>query len=135
MSQNRTELSRRTFIASTAAAAGAIALGATVPARAADGTIKVGFISPRSGPLGGFGEGDGYILDTARKAIANGFKVGDKSYTVTIIDQDTQSDPARAGQLAKDLINNQGIDMMLTTSTPEVVNPVADACEAAGCCR
>ena len=132
MSQNRTELSRRTFIASTAAAAGAIALGATVPARAADGTIKVGFISPRSGPLGGFGEGDGYILDTARKAIANGFKVGDKSYTVTIIDQDTQSDPARAGQLAKDLINNQGIDMMLTTSTPEVVNPVADACEAAG---
>jgi len=132
MSQNRTELSRRTFIASTAAAAGAIALGATVPARAADGTIKVGFISPRSGPLGGFGEGDGYILDTARKAIANGFKVGDKSFTVTIIDQDTQSDPARAGQLAKDLINNQGIDMMLTTSTPEVVNPVADACEAAG---
>ena len=51
---------------------------------------------------------------------------------MTLIDQDTQSDPARAAQLAKDLINNQGIDMMLTTSTPEVVNPVADTCEAAG---
>ena len=84
------------------------------------------------GEFGGFGEGDGYVLDLARKAVAEGFKVGGKTFAVTIIDQDTQSDPARAGQLAKDLINNQGIDMMLTTSTPEVVNPVADACEAAG---
>jgi len=132
MTEQRTGLSRRGFLASSAAAAGALALGAgTNSAQAAD-TLKVGFISPRTGPLGGFGEGDGYILDLARKAVANGFKVGDKTYAVTIIDQDTQSDPARAGQLAKDLINNQGIDMMLTTSTPEVVNPVADACEAAG---
>ena len=132
MTQDRTGLNRRSFIASSAAAAGALALGATVPARAADGAIKVGFISPVTGPLGGFGEGDGYVLDLARKTLAQGLKVGGKSYDVTIIDQDTQSDPARAGQLAKDLINNQGIDMMLTTSTPEVVNPVADACEAAG---
>jgi branched-chain amino acid transport system substrate-binding protein len=132
MTEHRTGLTRRGFLASSAAAAGAVALGAgTKSAQAAD-TLKVGFISPRTGPLGGFGEGDGYILDLARKAVANGFKVGDKTYAVTIIDQDTQSDPARAGQLAKDLINNQGIDLMLTTSTPEVVNPVADACEAAG---
>jgi branched-chain amino acid transport system substrate-binding protein len=34
--------------------------------------------------------------------------------------------------LAKSLIDDQQIDLMLTTSTPEVVNPVADACEAAG---
>jgi branched-chain amino acid transport system substrate-binding protein len=126
-------LSRRSFIASSAAAGAALAVGAhSTYAAASDGTLKVGFISPRTGPLGGFGEGDGYILDLARKTLATGFKVGDKTYDVTIIDQDTQSDPARAGQLAKDLINNQGIDMMLTTSTPETVNPVADACEAAG---
>ena len=49
-----------------------------------------------------------------------------------ILDRDTQSDPARASQLAKALINNDKIDLMLTTSTPEVVNPVSDACEAAG---
>ena len=89
-------------------------------------------ISPRTGALGGFGEGDGFVLDAARSALAKGFSAGGKTYQVTIIDQDTQSDPARAGQLAKDLINNQGIDMMLTTSTPETINPVADACEAAG---
>ena len=132
MTEQRTGLTRRGFLASSAAAAGALALSAgTNSAQAAD-TLKVGFISPRTGPLGGFGEGDGYVLDLARKAVANGLKVGDKTYAVTIVDQDTQSDPARAGQLAKDLINNQGIDMMLTTSTPETVNPVADACEAVG---
>jgi branched-chain amino acid transport system substrate-binding protein len=129
----RPGLSRRGFIASSAAAGAALAIGGhSTWAAAANDTLKVGFISPRTGPLGGFGEGDGFVLDLARKALANGFKAGDKTYDVTIIDQDTQSDPARAGQLAKDLINNQGIDIMLTTSTPEVVNPVADACEAAG---
>ena len=45
---------------------------------------------------------------------------------------DTQSDPSRAGQLAKTLINSDKIDMMLCVSTPETINPVADACEAAG---
>src|SRR5262245_59988871 len=92
-------LTRRGFIASTAAAAGALAVGGYTNSAAAADVIKIGFISPRTGPLGGFGEGDGYVLDLARKAIANGFKVGDKTYAVTLIDQDTQSDPARAGQL------------------------------------
>ncbi len=132
MLTNAARWTRRGFIASTAAAGAALAIGGHTTYAAAADTLKVGFISPRTGPLGGFGEGDGYILDLAKKAIANGFKAAGKTYQVTIIDQDTQSDPARAGQLAKDLINNQGIDMMLTTSTPETTNPVADACEAAG---
>src|SRR5580692_11013991 len=38
----------------------------------------------------------------------------------------------RTGQLAKTLINSDKIDMMLVVSTPETINPVADACEAAG---
>ena len=37
-----------------------------------------------------------------------------------------------APQVAKDLINSDKVDLMLATSTPETVNPVADACEAAG---
>ena len=61
-----------------------------------------------------------------------GLKAGDKTYGVDILDRDTQSDPSRAGQLAKTLINSDKIDMMLVVSTPETINPVADACEAAG---
>ena len=72
------------------------------------------------------------MLDLARKALADGIELGGKKFSVEILDQDTQSDPSRAGQLAKDLINNQAIDLMLAVSTPETINPVADACEAAG---
>ena len=72
------------------------------------------------------------MLDLVRKALAPGLKVGDKTYAVEILDRDTQSDPSRAGQLAKTLINSDKIDMMLCVSTPETINPVADACEAAG---
>ncbi|OJF96239.1 ABC transporter substrate-binding protein [Pararhizobium antarcticum] len=125
-------LTRRSFIASTVAGGAALALsGRTAFAQSGD-TLKVGFISPRTGPLAGFGQTDGYVLDLARKALASGFQAGGKTYQVEIIDQDTQSDPSRAGQLARDLINNQGIDLMLAVSTPETINPVSDACEAAG---
>ncbi len=95
-------------------------------------TLKIGFISPRTGALGGFGEPDPFALSLARKALANGLVIGGKRYAVQIIDKDTQSDPARAGQLAKTLINGNKVDLMLSTSTPETNNPVADACEAAG---
>jgi branched-chain amino acid transport system substrate-binding protein len=126
-------LSRRGLILS-AGAAGLAAASRPYGAFAAgpDATLKVGFISPRTGALGGFGETDGYILELARKALASGLKVGDKTYGVEILDRDTQSDPSRAGQLAKTLINSDKIDVMLVVSTPETINPVADACEAAG---
>ncbi|MEB3046174.1 ABC transporter substrate-binding protein [Agrobacterium tumefaciens] len=123
-------ITRRELLVTTGTTAAALAFGVR-PALAAD-TLKVGFISPRTGPLGSFGETDGYVLELVRKAIGDGIQIGSKKYAVEILDQDTQSDPSRAGQLAKDLINNQGIDMMLAVSTPETINPVADACEAAG---
>jgi branched-chain amino acid transport system substrate-binding protein len=129
-------LSRREITSRAIAIASGAALASTVPAlwrtaNAAD-TLKVGFISPRSGPLAGFGEGDPYVIGLVRKTLAKGFTIGSKTYAVEIIDKDTQSDPARAGQLAKQLITSDAIDFMLTTSTPETVNPVSDACEAAG---
>ena len=95
-------------------------------------TLKIGFVSPRTGPAAGFGEPDGYVLSLARKAFAGGLTIGGKKYQVKIIDKDGQSNPQRGSQVANDLINGEGIDLMLTTSTPETVNPVSDACEAAG---
>jgi len=124
-------VSRRTFMAGTAATGLALTLG-TSAAFAQDATLKVGFISPRTGPLGGFGQTDGYVLDLARKSLQSGIEIGGKTYGVEVLDRDTQSDPSRAAQLAKDLINNDGVDLMLAVSTPETINPVADACEAAG---
>jgi branched-chain amino acid transport system substrate-binding protein len=127
-------VSRRDFVKRAAAGAGGLALAGKVPSAfaQANDVIKIGFVSPRTGPLGGFGEGDPYVLGLARKALANGLTAGGKKYKVELIDKDSQSDPSRASQLAKALINSDNVDLMLTTSTPEVVNPVSDACEAAG---
>lgn len=122
---------RRIFMASTAAA-GVATIFAPHLARAQGRGLKIGFISPRTGPLGVFGQTDGYVLDLVRSALAGGYDIGGTTYSVEILDRDTQSDPSRAGQLARDLINNDGIDLMLAISTPETINPVADACEAAG---
>jgi branched-chain amino acid transport system substrate-binding protein len=116
-------------------AAGGVLAAGSVPGlayAARSRKLKVGFVSPRTGPLAGFGECDPFVLGLARKALAKGLRVGGQTWQVEIIDRDTQSDPARAGQLAKGLINQAHVDLMLTTSTPEVVNPVSDACEAAG---
>jgi branched-chain amino acid transport system substrate-binding protein len=123
---------RRAVLEAGGAAAGLTLLGPiTAFAQGAD-TIRVGFISPRTGALASFGESDAYVLDLARKTLASGVTVGGKKYAVEILDRDTQSDPARASQLAKTLINSDKVDMILVTSAPETVNPVADACEGAG---
>lgn len=111
-----------------AAATGALPLAG----RAADDVIRIGFVSPQSGPLGIFGDGDAYVLDLVRRAAAGGVQAGGKRWKVEFINKDTQSNPVRAAQVAKELINGDKVDFVLSTSTPETVNPVADACEAAG---
>ncbi|GKY90121.1 ABC transporter substrate-binding protein [Sinisalibacter aestuarii] len=122
-------LDRRGFLAGAATLAAVTAL----PLRAqGDTTLRIGFISPRSGPLAAFGQGDDFVIAQVRAAVAGGIEIAGTTYTVEIIDRDTQSDPSRAAQLANDLINNEGVDLMLASSTPETINPVADSCEAAG---
>jgi branched-chain amino acid transport system substrate-binding protein len=127
-------IDRRRFLKTAAAAGAALTVPASVRSAFASGddVIRVGFISPQSGPIGIFGEGDPWVLDLVRKTVAEGIEAGGKRYGVEFISRDTQSDPVRAAQVARDLIVGEGIDLMLSTSTPETVNPVADACEAAG---
>jgi branched-chain amino acid transport system substrate-binding protein len=106
------------------------ALGTTGGSSTA-GTIKIGFVSPLTGAAAGFGEPDPYVVSLARTAFAPGLTVGGKKYSVEIITEDSQSGP-RSAQAAADLINSSNVDLILTTSTPETVNPVSDAAEAAG---
>lgn len=98
----------------------------------ADETLKIGFVSPITGPAAGFGEGDAYVLGLARKATAKGITVGGKHYKVEIVGKDSQSSPARCAQVANELIRSDKVDILLATSTPESVNPASDAAEAAG---
>ncbi|MGZ4359344.1 MAG: ABC transporter substrate-binding protein [Gaiellaceae bacterium] len=97
----------------------------------ASNSIKIGFVSPLTGPASGFGEPDPFVLGIARNAFKKGLTIGGQHYDVQIINKDGQSTPAVGAQVANDLIHGDGIDLMLTTSTPETTNPVSDACEAA----
>jgi branched-chain amino acid transport system substrate-binding protein len=70
--------------------------------------------------------------------VKDGVTAGDnKKYTIQVIPKDSQSSPERAAQVAKELINASSIDMMLASSTPEVVNPVSDRARPPACraCR
>ncbi len=121
--------------AQTSAAATSVAatpvVTAAPTAAASGGTITIGFVSPLTGPLAGFGSGDQFIVDhvKATDAYKNGFTIGGKNYAVNIVVKDSQSDPNRAGQVAQDLINTDKVDLIVTTSTPETTNPVATIAE------
>jgi branched-chain amino acid transport system substrate-binding protein len=122
--------SRRTVLRSGAAAAGLAAF--PMIGRTQGNTLRIGVVSPRSGPLALFGEGDGWVLDQVRKQVAGGVEAGGKRWNLEFIAKDTTSNPVRAAAVARELINADKVDFVLSTSTPETVNPVADACEAAG---
>lgn len=96
--------------------------------------ITIGFVTPLTGPLAGFASGDRFVLQTVRATAAyrGGFTVGGKRYKVSVVTADSQSDPNRASQVARQLILNDHVDMIVTTSTPETTNPVAVVCQAQG---
>ena len=118
-------LNRRQFTQATAAWA---ATGVTPLAFAAD-TLKIGYVSPQTGPLAPFGEADKWVIEQMKTAFKDGISVGGKKYAVQIVLKDSQSNPNRAGEVANDLILKDKVALMLTAGTPETANPVSDACE------
>ena len=98
------------------------------------GSISIGWIHPLTGSLAGFGAADNFVISKvmATTPYKSGFQIGGKTYSVTIKSYDTQSSPARAGQLAQQAINADKVDLLLASSTPETVNAVASAAETLG---
>jgi branched-chain amino acid transport system substrate-binding protein len=126
-------LDRRRFV-QLAALSGVAALAGcgTSPALEDRQPIRLGYVSPQSGPLFAFGAADAYVVAGAKGAFKDGLRIGGRAHPVEILVRDSQSSPQRAGEVANDLIARDQVDLMLVASTPETTNPVADACEAAG---
>jgi branched-chain amino acid transport system substrate-binding protein len=118
-------LNRRAFIQSTAAVAAA---ASSTTLWAAD-TIKIGFVTPLTGPLALFGEADKWTVEQMKQSFKNGITVAGKKYSVEILIKDSQSNPNRAAEVASDLILKDKITLMVVTSTPDTTNPVCDVCE------
>jgi branched-chain amino acid transport system substrate-binding protein len=103
-------------------------------ASSSTGTITVGFVSPQTGDLADFATSNSFAVGRIQQTpmYAKGFRVGGRTYQAKIITKDSQSDPNRASQVAKDLILNDNADLIITSSTPETDNPVALVCEEEG---
>jgi len=115
-------LTRRKLLKTGTAAGLALSAGGlAAPALASGAKIKLGYVSPQSGPLAAFSEADNFIINNFLASSGDDFEV---------IVKDSQSNPNRAAEVAKELIIDDEIDLMLVASTPETTNPVATTCEA-----
>lgn len=119
---------RRQFLIKGSALAAA---GAAAPqVFAADDVIKIGYLTHRTGPFAPFAEADAFILDNSAKALAGGLMIGGKKYRVEFVAKDDQSNPDRQSNLAAELINKDGVDLMLGQAT---IGPgIAQQCETNG---
>lgn len=116
-------IKRRTLLKGTAAAAVGASFGAfPAPAISQNSKIRLGYVSPQTGPLAAFAESDKFNIDA--------FLATDIGKNFEIIVKDSQSNSNRAAEVAKELIVSDKINLMLVASTPENTNPVATTCEA-----
>ena len=103
----------RRAAAATAASGGGGGGGDDIP------SARIGYVTPQTGPLAAFGEADAFVLAAMRE------ELGD---AVEIVDRDSESDSGRAGEVAQELIN-EGVELVLVSSTPDTTVPVASACD------
>lgn len=115
----------------TATTAAGGATTTTVAASAEEGrVIKMGVVSPLTGNLASFAKPDEWIVNAVAEAVKDGVVCGDgklHKFEFKIVDSQSRAD--RAAQVAGDLMLNDQVDMVLASSNPDTVNPVADQCE------
>ncbi len=127
----RRAVTRRSFIKASAATGAALAAGPVfAPAVHAQARpIKIGYVSPATGPLAPFAAADEFMLQQFREATKGGLKVGNTTRPIEVLLRDSQSNPNRAAEVAKELIVRDKIDLMLVGNTPETTNPVCTQAE------
>ena len=121
--------SRRSFLAGTGALVATPAILTTTRSYAANKTLKVGYVHPKTGPLAGFAEADDFIIEGINKIFAGGLQNNGSSWNVEIITRDSQSNPNRGAEVAADLILRDEVDIIMAAGTPDTTNPVADQAE------
>lgn len=122
-------ITRRTVLTGLGATIAAPAILRHSRAYAANPVIRIGHVSPRTGPIAAFTEADDFVLAGIQKAFAGGLMNNGKTYDVEIISKDSQSNPNRASEVAAELILSDEVDIIVAASTPETTNPVADQAE------
>jgi branched-chain amino acid transport system substrate-binding protein len=126
--KSRNSISRRSLIKGGAVMMAAPSILSASRAMAAGATFKIGYVSPQTGPLAGFGEADAFIIEAAKAAFA-GLQNNGAPVNIEVIVKDTQSSSNRASEVTAELINSDGVNLVISQGAPDTTNPVADQCE------
>ncbi len=95
-----------------------------------DTVIKIGYVGPITGPMAHFCVGIDRTIELAvAKMNEKGYDIGGKHYTVEVVKGDSESDPTKAMEVAKKLVQSDGCDILLGEWTPDTINPVSEAAE------
>jgi branched-chain amino acid transport system substrate-binding protein len=136
-------LSRRGLLRAAGASAAVVGAGGLLEAcssgikgasSSSTKAITIGWVHPLTGDLAGFGAADNWVISKIKQTspYKNGFKIGGKTYSVTIKSYDSQSSVSRAGDLARTAILSDKVDLLFASSTPETVNAVSSQAETLG---
>lgn len=124
----KSTLSRRNLLVAGGAFLAAPAILRADRAKAAGNALRVGLVTPSTGPLAFFGEPDAFVLKRFEAALSEG--AGGRP--VEIIIKDSQSNANRAAEVASQLILQDEVVLLLSAGGPDTVLPVADQAEING---
>jgi branched-chain amino acid transport system substrate-binding protein len=127
--RNIASLSRRNTL--KLAAAG-VASAIAKPALAAVRPLKIGFVTPLTGPFAPLAVTNEFIVDSMRKAFSNGIEIRGTNYPLEIVVKDTQSTSNRASEVTSELILSDEVDIIVGGIHPITTNAIADQCELNG---
>src|SRR5262245_33575317 len=110
-------INRRTAVKAGLGGLLAPAILNVIPVNAQSRVIKIGHVSPRTGPIAPFGEADPFILEQIETLLKPGISSGGRTYPVQIISKDSQSSTARASEVAAEVILRDQGDRRVRAST------------------
>jgi branched-chain amino acid transport system substrate-binding protein len=120
----KSQMTRRNLMKAAAVTAGTT-LASSLPApfvRAAS-PIKIGFVSPQTGPLAPFAAADNFVIERVRELFKK------QGRDIQIVAKDSQTNSNRAAEVTSDLILKDKVSLVLVGAAPETDNPVSDQCE------
>lgn len=96
--------------------------------------IKIGLVSPLTGPLALFGRADEWWTGFALQSLPDGLMCGDgRLHKFVFVKEDSRSDPGQAALMAMRLISDHKVDVLMCSGGADLVNPVVAQAEALAC--
>ena len=88
-SADRRSIDRRSLLKYSAVTGALLSVGVKSPAIAQTRAVKLGYVSPVTGPLAAFAEADNFILANFREATKAGLKIGNATVPVEVVVKDS----------------------------------------------